>query len=344
MTTLKDAEAYVKKMAAKETKSFTLFCSNKLYNKLLAKKNNGMGSTIYRMSTLLSSCGIDSRYEYNNRLHYFSMNKTIYYKGFHIWNAVKNKKESKLSSTDKKALKAARKIVSNAKKSSVQSSYKTGTKQSKIVASIMEQINKKIKYTINDKSTRDDCIIGALLDGKANCDGYTDAFYLCANLAGIPVQYQHGTNKESDKWDSTTHIWNKVKISGNWYYIDCTWCDTDAKDKTWVQNDYTYFLMGKNYAKKYYLWFDDFGASVAAKSDFNLVTYPVYRANSMSKVKSSINTAMKKRYKDFMIYYTGSGKVFLSSIANSFTRKSYSYRYYVSGPDYGNAFMVRIKY
>ena len=63
---------------------------------------------------------------------------------------------------------------------------------------------------------------GALLDGRAVCDGYAAAFSLLANAAGIPCLTVTGEK------DGIPHAWNLVKPDGTWYHADCTADDADA--------------------------------------------------------------------------------------------------------------------
>ena len=67
-----------------------------------------------------------------------------------------------------------------------------------------------------------DTIYGALVNGKALCEGYTKAFsYLC-NLAGIENVIVTGAT-------DVPHMWNMVKLGGNWYHVDVTWDDPSDK-------------------------------------------------------------------------------------------------------------------
>ena len=61
-----------------------------------------------------------------------------------------------------------------------------------------------------------DTIYGALVRKKALCEGYTKAFsYLC-NLANIENVIVTGKT-------TVPHMWNMVKLGGNWYHVDVTW-------------------------------------------------------------------------------------------------------------------------
>lgn len=58
---------------------------------------------------------------------------------------------------------------------------------------------------------------GALVKGKANCQGYTLAYGLLLQRAGIPFRYVRSTQMK--------HIWNMIQIDGKWYHVDVTWDD-----------------------------------------------------------------------------------------------------------------------
>ncbi len=67
-----------------------------------------------------------------------------------------------------------------------------------------------------------DTIYGALVRKKALCEGYTKAFsYLC-NLVGIENVIVTGKTY-------VPHMWNMVKLNGNWYHVDVTWDKPDDK-------------------------------------------------------------------------------------------------------------------
>ena len=88
---------------------------------------------------------------------------------------------------------------------------------------------------------------GALVDGKAVCEGYARAFQLLCNKANIDCVLLSGTT------DSANHAWNGVKIGGDWYQIDVTWNDTDGENN-YAENDYfnlTDDLMFKDHKLSY---------------------------------------------------------------------------------------------
>ncbi|MBQ5311630.1 MAG: hypothetical protein ILP19_06265 [Oscillospiraceae bacterium] len=61
-----------------------------------------------------------------------------------------------------------------------------------------------------------DSLYGALVEGKALCEGYAKAFsYLC-NLAGIENMIVTG-------FTDIDHMWNMVKLGDSWYHVDIGW-------------------------------------------------------------------------------------------------------------------------
>ena len=66
-------------------------------------------------------------------------------------------------------------------------------------------------------------IYGAAIEGKSVCEGYAKLFqYLCYRT-GIQATQISGVA------DGGGHMWNAVKIDGDWYEIDVTWDDGDGE-------------------------------------------------------------------------------------------------------------------
>lgn len=59
----------------------------------------------------------------------------------------------------------------------------------------------------------------ALINGKAVCSGYVEAFQTLLDMLGIECRTIKGTGTEQD------HSWNMVKLDGEWYHVDVTWDD-----------------------------------------------------------------------------------------------------------------------
>ncbi len=100
----------------------------------------------------------------------------------------------------------------------------------------------EVRYDDDLSNLDSDTAYGALIDGKARCEGYTNAFSILLNLADIEnakVMYL-GNDVNSD----VGHIWNLVKIDGEYYHADITNDSFSISDD--VPDDYVsyaYFLI-----------------------------------------------------------------------------------------------------
>lgn len=64
-------------------------------------------------------------------------------------------------------------------------------------------------------------IYGALVEGRAVCEGYSRAMQLLLEYVGIDCIVITG------KIEDTGHMWNMVKLDGDWYHLDATWNDSE---------------------------------------------------------------------------------------------------------------------
>ena len=77
-------------------------------------------------------------------------------------------------------------------------------------------------------------------DGQSDiqCAGYAKAMLYLCNKADIPCMVVSGTNKAGN-----SHAWNKVKVEGEWYNLDCTWDDPVLAKAETDYIRYNYFLV-----------------------------------------------------------------------------------------------------
>ncbi len=68
-------------------------------------------------------------------------------------------------------------------------------------------------------TAQDDATSRLLLEGIAVCDGYAHTYGLLLSMAGIENRFVIG------KADGVEHIWNLVKLQGQWTHIDPTYDD-----------------------------------------------------------------------------------------------------------------------
>ncbi len=81
--------------------------------------------------------------------------------------------------------------------------------------------------------------------GKGVCHQYTQVFEYMMDVLGIESQYLLGFGHDGTQ----AHGWNRVKVNGEWKYIDCTWDDTylEGFNRAIRYRDEGYgFLIGTN--------------------------------------------------------------------------------------------------
>lgn len=79
---------------------------------------------------------------------------------------------------------------------------------------------------------------GCLIEGKAVCAGYTNAYSLLMRKAGIECGYSWGY-----PYSGESHAWNYVKLDGDYYWVDVTWDDLDMEDDDGPVLNNTYFMI-----------------------------------------------------------------------------------------------------
>ena len=180
-----------------------------------------------------------------------------YYPGWKILQLYKQGRTDELSERERKVLSEAQKIAAGA--------YGTDLEKERYIYDVLCS---RITYQSDDEPmNNDDTAIGALLNGKADCDGYSDAMVLCCGLAGIECRYVYGYAKSAylEQAGEGAHMWNVIYLNGKWTMVDVTWGDYgDGQD-----NGYLFFNFGTDHASTAYIWDNDFlFTPVEPNSDF----------------------------------------------------------------------------
>ncbi len=93
-----------------------------------------------------------------------------------------------------------------------------------------------ITRCVYDKSAQNrDTIYGVLVERRATCTGYAKTFQYLCNRAGIENTCVFGDA------GGEGHMWNLVKLDGEWYAVDTTWDDNTVDDIEGIIL-YEYFL------------------------------------------------------------------------------------------------------
>ena len=86
-------------------------------------------------------------------------------------------------------------------------------------------------------------VVGPIKNGKAVCQGYAETFQQFMDILGIENEFIAGKATNPTGYTSG-HAWNKVKVEGNWYYVDVTW-DDPLPDRQGTVYGYDYFMISE---------------------------------------------------------------------------------------------------
>ena len=137
------------------------------------------------------------------------------------------------------------------------------------------------KKMTNDKAMpRFVTAFGALLDGRANCQGYSDAFYMLGTMCGFDVGKINGvTHSDTNPAQSENHMWNTIRFdNGKTYFVDVTWNDDSFKfSKKLGYNSYIYFNAPAEVAASTHSWAQNLTANLqVAPDDYYFFTTPEF--------------------------------------------------------------------
>ncbi|MGE4282766.1 MAG: DUF5050 domain-containing protein [Clostridia bacterium] len=134
---------------------------------------------------------------------------------------------------------------------------------------------------------------GALIEGKAVCDGYSRAAQILFNMAGIESMVVTG-RAYSLVSSPLGHAWNIVKVDGNYYHVDITTDDSEtesSKDNLF----HTYFNLSDKQISVTHSWY---------KYDYPKCSMDsTYYTRIIDESKSII-------YTDFYIYKIAGGSLY----------------------------------
>ena len=86
-----------------------------------------------------------------------------------------------------------------------------------------DRLAERISYDGTGTNAHDS--YGALVEGKAVCEGYAEAFQYLLQKVGIQSFIITGTSSNPASGIPEGHAWNAVRIDGMYYHVDVTWDD-----------------------------------------------------------------------------------------------------------------------
>ena len=279
--------------------SFEIPCSPQLLEQLFSDSQLS-GYPLFHEIT--ANCGVLTL-SYGRRSRSVSISDVQYFEGMRILQAYRTGKTDTLGPREQQTLEAALAMMAGL----------SGTDLEK-ERQIHDLLCARVTYYTNDITSMrqdHDCAVGALLNGKADCDGYADAFYLLGSLAGLTVRYQHGSTvpRSEAQTDPTaskknvTHMWNTVRINGQWLMLDVTWDDSDA------DVSYLYFNNGQDRHQQTHVWDDralPFTVAATAGSNARPEDLRYQAVSTWDEVYRLLRGAAESRLSRVCLSYSGS--------------------------------------
>ena len=130
------------------------------------------------------------------------------------------------------------------------------------IAAIHDYICDNVEYESAEESS--DIVrtaYGALIDGRAVCQGYSVSLYRLLLEAGIDNRIIFGKGLSKLGYYGA-HTWNIIELNDEYYYIDATWDDTE--------HNYRYFMVPSDAGFE-----DDHIADESYDHDFFSEEYPI---------------------------------------------------------------------
>ncbi len=164
-----------------------------------------------------------------------------YYPGTRIADAYAAGDLSSLTQDERKTLEKAQQVVQQAQSES-KTPLMLELKLHDWICQNVSYANADTDFTQLADAPRALTAVGALLDGQANCQGYADAFYLLATMAGFTVDRMSGFSGEE------RHMWNTIKLDGRWFVVDVTANDAPVSGEfaEQIYVNYHYFNAGRD--------------------------------------------------------------------------------------------------
>lgn len=189
---------------------------------------------------------------------------------------------------------------------------------------------------------------GALVNGEAGCEGYSKATKLLMDMAGMESAVVSGVSSNSEN-EAGRHMWNAVRVNGDFYHLDCTW-DDPVTDNGNEMLTYSYFNLSdemiadthsefsydfncdsesENYFVKTNSSFDSYG-----RSDEKRLVKIISDKLNVGEKEVHLSFANKEAYDDAVSELIDSGRIYavLRNVKGK-TRKEFSTNSLFCSPD-----------
>ena len=231
-------------------------CENRCQSDIAVKFSNGLFINIDECLKMTQSPAVEVSYLNEPQT---QLTRALYrvniYPGAKVAYAYTSGNTSMLNAEEKKLFNVAVQIVNEANKqpNDLLKEYY-----------IHDLITNRVSYYTGQQGrtlSRHDTAVGALIDGRANCQGYTDAFYMLGKMLRLNVGKMHG------KARGTGHAWNTITFNdGRIYAVDVTWDDPSFANQDGY-NNYIYFNAPLEILQTTHTWEAMYSPSIYPKID-----------------------------------------------------------------------------
>ena len=157
--------------------------------------------------------------------------------------------------------------------------------------------------TANDQNA-----YGALVEGRAVCNGYARAYQHLMKEVGIPTWYVRGVSFNPTTGVKIGHTWNLVKLDGRWYYTDVTW--NDQVESTF----YEYLNITTQKMREDHELDSDYASLVPQATSTNANYYKIEGREFANYDQAKLVDLLKKDSSKTQIYVNGDVDSFLESV------------------------------
>ena len=173
-------------------------------------------------------------------------------------------------------------------------------------------LHDRLADTVTYTSTSNDQnAYGALVEGKAVCNGYARAYQHLMNEAGIPTWYVTGSSNNPSTGEPIGHAWNVVKLDGKWYYTDVTWDDQGENIF------YEYLNVNTSKIEKDHVLGSDYKNLVPKATSTDANYYKKENREFSSYDQEKLVKLLKQDDNKTQIYINGDVNSFLNSVGNN---------------------------
>ena len=323
ITSLEQLEKHMQACSERSDSEITLFLSPELYDSLMAGVSRfsfGKSNSMAPINDIAIQAGL-YKYttSYSSITHIVEFHVEAYYPGTRILNAVRSQDMSRLNARELETLKAAQEVAGQCMSGNPLTTARA----------IHDTICRMTVYDKDNVNDEKDTAIGVLLNGLADCDGYSDAFFLIGSLAGLNVRVQHGDSYSLglvfDFTSSITHMWNLLMIDGTWRVVDVTWDDSETGDIR-----YTWFNIGADRAHRMHIWNEAFTVPLLEKTDLTVRPDHEYLVTCAEDAENAVRDAGSRGVRHYELICSDENAADYGTLLNAVrdnTRGSFRYEW-----------------